>query len=101
MVCARAQVIKNSDTGEEVAVNVNFGGGVESLTLRSHRHGAVRSVLWTHERNATAVALNTDWRGKMLIPCALPRLLSAPRLFGWYHRSRARYTRASGLTPLC
>ena len=66
----KMQVIKNSDTGEEVAINVNFGGGVESLSLRSRRHGAVRSVLWTHDRNATAVALNADWRGKMLIPCA-------------------------------
>jgi hypothetical protein len=65
----KMKVIKNSETGEEAAVNVNFGGGVESLSLRSRRHGAVRSVLWTHDRNATAVALNEDWRGKMLIPC--------------------------------
>ena len=74
----KMKVIKNHDTGEEAAVNVNFGGGVESLSLRSRRHGAVRSVLWTHDRNATAVALNADWRGKMLIPCTLstPRLAS-------------------------
>ena len=28
----------------------------------------MRSVLWTHSRNATSVALNPDWRGRMLIP---------------------------------
>ena len=94
-------MIKNSDTGEEAAVNVNFGGGVESLTLRSRRHGAVRSVLWTHERNATAVALNTDWRGKMLIPCAPPECLWLGSTSSPAPLATRVTLLASALTPLC
>lgn len=62
------KVLKNTATGEEASININYGGGVESLVLRSQAKGATRSVLWTHERNATAVKLNADWRGRMLIP---------------------------------
>eukprot|EP00756_Hemistasia_phaeocysticola_P053428 Hpha_TRINITY_DN2903_c0_g1::TRINITY_DN2903_c0_g1_i1::g.19720::m.19720/K01785/galM, GALM; aldose 1-epimerase len=62
------KVLKNTVTGEEVSVATNYGGGVESLVLRSPSKGATRSVLWTHNRNATAVKLNADWRGRMLVP---------------------------------
>ena len=62
------KVITNTVTGERVSVNTNWGGGVEELTLFSQRKQSTRSVLWTHQRNATAVALNIDWRGRMLIP---------------------------------
>ena len=64
----RLKVLRNSATGESASVAVSHGGGVETLALRSPRRGALRSVLWTHDRNATAVALNADWRGRMLIP---------------------------------
>ena len=64
----RLKVLRNSATGESASVAVSHGGGVEALALRSPRRGALRSVLWTHDRNATAVALNADWRGRMLIP---------------------------------
>ena len=64
----RIKVLKNTATGEEASVNVNYGGGVESLSLRSPGQSTPRSVLWTHDKNATAVALNVDWRGRMLIP---------------------------------
>ena len=64
----RLKLLTNTDTGEAAAVNINYGGGVESLSLRSPRQSTPRPVLWTHDRNATAVALNTDWRGRMLIP---------------------------------
>lgn len=31
-------------------------------------NGTIKRVLWSHNRNATAVKLNEDWRGRMLIP---------------------------------
>ena len=41
---------------------------MEELILRSPKQQKMRNVLWTHDRNATSVALNPDWRGRMLIP---------------------------------
>lgn len=64
----RLKTLRNTATGEHASVNVNWGGGVEELVLLSGRHSRLRNVLWTHGRNATAVKLNADWRGRMLIP---------------------------------
>ena len=65
----RLKILQNTVTGERAAVSVNFGGGVEELELQAPAAAHPRSVLWTHARNASAVKLNADWRGRMLIPC--------------------------------
>ena len=45
----------------------SHGGSVEDLLL-PRASGGVKRVIWSHSRNATAVQLNADWRGRMLIP---------------------------------
>lgn len=56
--------------GEYVQVVVDYGGRVEDLRLRSHSGGKLRTVLLTHNGNASAIIQNGWWKGMLLIPWA-------------------------------
>ena len=61
-------VLRALDTNESVGVMTNYGGGVDSIRLRSPQTGEVRPVIWEHGRNATLVRENPFFRGSMLMP---------------------------------
>jgi aldose 1-epimerase len=63
------KVLQNLDTGESFSIVWESGGKTESLYLRS-RHGSLRSVLQTHEGNATAIRLAEHYAGSILLPWA-------------------------------
>lgn len=57
-------------SGEYAEVVVDFGGRVEDLVLKSRSQGKLRSVLLTHNGNATAIKENSWWKGMLLVPWA-------------------------------
>ena len=56
--------------GEYAEIVVDFGGRVEDLVLKSQSQGKLRSVLLTHNGNATAIKENAWWKGMLLVPWA-------------------------------
>ena len=66
------KVLRNVKTGESRSVSTiyDFGGRIEDIQLLSKRTGKLKSVIWTHNRNATAVRENQSWRGQILLPYA-------------------------------
>ena len=64
------KVLRNVHTNESVSVIYDFGGRIEDIELLSKRSGKLKSMIWTHSRNATAVRENESWRGQILLPYA-------------------------------
>ncbi|XP_062518400.1 uncharacterized protein YihR-like [Corticium candelabrum] len=64
------KVLRNAQTNESVSIIYDFGGRIEEIQLRSKVTGKLKSVIWTHDRNATSVRENGSWRGQILLPYA-------------------------------
>lgn len=64
------KVLRNVETRESVSIIYDFGGRIEDIQLLSKRTGTLKSVIWTHDRNASAVRENDSWRGQILLPYA-------------------------------
>ena len=62
--------LKHTSIGEYVKVIVDFGGLVEDLYLKSPATGKMRTVLLTHDDDATAVLENKWWQSMLLLPWA-------------------------------
>ena len=64
------KVLRNTKTGEYVQVITDLGGRVEDLVLKEKRHKNLRSVLLTHNKNATDIKENVWWKNAILLPYA-------------------------------
>ncbi|XP_065887843.1 uncharacterized protein YihR-like [Dysidea avara] len=64
------KVLKNTKTDEYVQIITDLGGRVEDLVLMHKRHKKLRSVLLTHNKNATEIKENAWWKNAILLPYA-------------------------------
>jgi len=66
------KVLRNTKTGEYAQVVTDLGGRVEDLVLQDKRQigRRLRSVLLTHNKNATAIKENAWWKNAILLPYA-------------------------------
>ena len=64
------KVLRNSETNESVKVIHDFGGRLEEVVLMSKSRNKLKSVIATHNNNASAVRANIHWAGAMLAPFA-------------------------------
>jgi len=64
------KVLRNTKTGEYVQVITDLGGRVEDLVLMDKHHKKLRSVLLTHNKNATDIKENVWWKNAILLPYA-------------------------------
>ena len=66
------KVLRNTKTGEYAQIVTDLGGRVEDLVLQDKHplHKKLRSVLLTHNKNATAIKENAWWKNAILFPYA-------------------------------
>ena len=66
----QTKVLWNTATGEYVQIITDLGGRVEDLVLMDPSQQTLRSVLLTHNKNATEIKENTWWKNAILFPYA-------------------------------
>ena len=64
------KVLRNTKTGEYVQIITDLGGRVEDLVLMDKSHKKLRSVLLTHNKNASDIKENVWWKNAILLPYA-------------------------------
>jgi len=64
------KVLRNTKTGEYVQIITDLGGRVEDLVLMDKGSKKLRSVLLTHNKNASDIKENVWWKNAILLPYA-------------------------------